>query len=431
MATLQFMPWCRIGKTYSVGEIVLVPFETDGSPETFDAATTSKIKAVLSSYKDIEGHPVRESAVVQYGTKSPLDDLTDDELELTREYSQLACFSGLANREYFNQLGPYCNSDCFTLYGQRFEDLTFVAITTRRREGRTLDGRPLANTAFSIPVHVSSVRQVSLDKPLLAALLNFRIGSSATEWSRWQNAISCFNQANTDNDSIRYQVEWVLLASAFEHLLHAKPNAEDVAQKFAKAMVPQKPLSVGIATRQSKQWADKNKHLRHEWMREFYRIRGDFAHGKLNTQQPTVWNPLEHIVLATIAFPLVVRSLLAEGGNYALTDEYKAQTNVFEQLADEQFLNPPDDQTGSIDSVWSRMRHKAKLDLAFQKIAETLKAADYCKRRENWRYTLREHMPPVSQLSKDQFDILRRRLGSEGFVFETDRTRYFWPGNPV
>ena len=373
MATLQFMPWCRIAKTYSVGDIVLVPFQTEGSPKTFDAATTSKIKTILSSYKDIEGHPVRESAVVQYGTKSPFDDLTDDELELTREYAQLACFLGLANREYFNQLGPYCNSDCFTLYGQRFEDLTFVAITTRRREGRTLDGRPLADTAFSIPVHVSSVRQVSLDEPLLAALLNFRISSSSTDWSRWQNAISCFNQANTDNDSIRYQVEWVLLASAFEHLLHAKPNAEDVAQKFANAIVPQKPVSVEVASRQSKQWADKNKHLRHEWMREFYRIRGDFAHGKLNRQQPAVWGPLEHIVLATIAFPLLVRCCLRQAGKYILSDEDEVQIDAFEHLADEEFLRPPKGQKSSIDSVWGRARQKAKSDVLRRKIDEALK----------------------------------------------------------
>jgi hypothetical protein len=374
MATLQFMPWCRIGKPYSVGEIVLLPFHLDKSSEMFGTGT--KIRTVLSSYRDIEGKPVHKATLVQFGSKALLDDLSDDELEATREYAQIACFAGLANREYFNPLGPYCNSDCFTLYGQKFEDLSFVAITTRRREGRTFDGRPLGDTAFSVPVHVSPVRQVSLDEPLLEALIKFRNGSSADNWSRWQNAISCFNQGNTDNDSIRYQVEWVLLVSAFEHLLHAKPNAEDVSQKFANAMVPENPVRVEVAKRQSNRWAAKSKDVRFEWMREFYRIRGDFAHGKLNTQQPAVWNPLEHIVLATIAFPLVVRSLLAQRGDYALTDEDKAQTNAFERLADDQFLNPPGEQTSSIDSVWSRMRHKTKLDLAFQKIAATVKAAE-------------------------------------------------------
>jgi hypothetical protein len=330
---------------------------------------------ILSSYKNLEGHPVRNAALVRYASKSFLADLTDDELELTREYAQLACFSGLANREYFNQLGPYCNSDCFTLYGQRFDDLTFVAITTRRREGRTLDGRPLANTTYSIPVHVSPVSRVSLDEPILTAFLNFRTSSSTTEWFRWQNAISCYNQANTDNDSIRYQVEWVLLTSAFEHLIGARSAAEDVAKNFSELFVPRSPMPVSVAKRQSTRWSNKTQSLRYEWMKEFYRIRGDFAHGKLNTQQPAVWDPLEHIVLAAIPFPLVVRLLLHQRQLYTLTGDDMSQIDAFEQLADEQFLNPPDKQRSSIDSVWSRLRHKAKSDAVFHKLEEKLNAS--------------------------------------------------------
>jgi len=46
-------------------------------------------------------------------------------------------------------------------------------------------------------------------------------------------------------------------------------------------------------------------------MRELYRIRGDFAHGKMRSKQPMAWNLLEHIVLGTIAFPLILRKHLA------------------------------------------------------------------------------------------------------------------------
>lgn len=374
MPTLQFMPWCRIDKTYSVGDITLVPFHRDGPVEGLDELTTLKVKVILSSYKDLEGHPVLEAALVQHGTKSPLADLSDDELELTRDYAQLACFSGLAKREYFNQLGSYCNSDCFTLYGQRFEDLAFVAITSRRREGRPSIVRPLVETIFSIPVHVSSVKKVSLDEQLLAALLNFRKEASAEEWSRWQNAISCFNQGNTDNDAIRHQVEWVLLCSAFEHILEAKSDYEDVAERFARALVPNVELLVQNSRRQSDRWKDKGKPLRYEWMKEFYRVRGDFAHGKLQTQQPTVWIPLEHVVLASIGFPLLVRCLLRNKQKYELTDKDKAQINSFEELADEPFLTPPNNQKNSIDSRWSRFVNEQMSTLRNEKLVEDLKA---------------------------------------------------------
>ena len=89
------MPWCCIDKTYSVGDITLVPFHRDETLERLDELTSLKVRIILSSYKDLEGHPVREAALVRYANKSFLADLTDDELELTREYAQLACFSGL------------------------------------------------------------------------------------------------------------------------------------------------------------------------------------------------------------------------------------------------------------------------------------------------------------------------------------------------
>ena len=91
-------------------------------------------------------------------------------------------------------------------------------------------------------------------------------------------------------------------------------------------------------------------------MREFYRIRGDFAHGKLTTQQPMNWKPLEHLVLGAIAFPLVVKSLLQKTGRYALTTDDQVQINMFEAFADTtDFLRPPADQKGSLDSHWQRL----------------------------------------------------------------------------
>jgi hypothetical protein len=244
-----------------------------------------------------------------------------------------------------------------------------------------MDGRPLAETVFSIPVHVSTVAQVSLAAGLINSLVVFREHASDHKWSRWQNAISCFNQANTDNDAIRYQVEWVLLCSAFEHILEARPQAEDVAQKFTDTAVPSTPLLARDAKRNSaqKKWNVKRP-LRYEWMKEFYRIRGDFAHGKLKTQQTAVWSALEHIVLETIAFPLLVSCLLQKDGKYELTDGNQAQINAFERLADELFLERPANQKSSKDSIWSRLLEKAKSDLVKAKILEVLKAKGVCDR---------------------------------------------------
>lgn len=172
----------------------------------------------------------------------------------------------------------------------------------------------------------------------------------------------------------------VLLCSAFEHILGAKSEAKDVAARFSEIMVPSEPLLVRNASRRSDRWGDNGQALRYEWMREFYQIRGDFAHGKLNTRQSTVWNTLEHLVLATIAFPLVAKCLLNKACRYELTNDGWAQIDSFEALADtKDFLRPPPDQENSLDSYWKRLCDDRRLKLTWKEFG---KAWEECKSEE-------------------------------------------------
>jgi len=365
---LVFMPWCPIDKRYTVGDVAILPFERHKPIEGLDHAAQCRINEIMAIYKDIESKPMHKAAIICYGSKSPIDDLTDDEVEVAQDLVVLACFSGLAKREYFNSLGPYCNSDCFSLYIQNFDKADFTALTIRRREGQTLCGWPIDHIWITVPVHCHTIQEVSLDADLLKALVYHRAELSDSEWGRWQNAISCFNQANTDSDNLRHQVEWVLLCSAFEHLLSAKSNAKDIACKFAKKLTPSDELLARDAARLSIQQKNDGKSVRYQWLREFYRIRGDFAHGKLNPQQPTTWNFLEHLVLATIAFPLLVKSLLNKACKYKLTDNDQAQIDVFEKLADTlDFLRPPPGQKNSIDSHLKRLVNERSRKIALER----------------------------------------------------------------
>jgi hypothetical protein len=84
-----------------------------------------------------------------------------------------------------------------------------------------------------------------------------------------------------------------------------------------------------------------------------------------------MWTPLEHLVLATIAFPLVVKYLLSKVARYNLTDQDEAEINSFERFADTRdFLQDPPDTHGSGDSHWKRLvdryHQKAVGDRAFK-----------------------------------------------------------------
>lgn len=284
----------------------------------------------------------------------------------------MARFCGLAKRDYFD-IGPYCNNDCFTYYIQKFSLGDDITLTTRRRGSKDLHGSLLIDKiAITIPVHCNAVREVSLDDALLKALTDYDAESKSGKWARWENSIACFNIANTDADNTPVQVEWILLCSAFQHLLGAPSNAQDIAKKFTEAMVPCKSLSAPDANRQpTKKWNDRDKSLRYEWMCEFYRIRGNFAHGEMTIKQPAVWNSREHMLLATIAFPLLIRSLLQKENKYLLTDDDIAQINIFEQLADKPFMER---LPNTNDSVWLQLIKKNKLNLMFEKFEKSVKA---------------------------------------------------------
>ena len=248
---LPIMPWCRIDRPYRVGDIIIVPYR--GHLDGVDDAVQRHLGRVLATYRTIEGKPIDHAAVVLYADKPFGTDLTAVETESLYDWVQLACFAGLAGRQFLTPEAQ-CNSDVFVLYMQRLQEEQFVAIRTRRRDGHAWDLRLLDSVVMTVPSHVSPVRFVSLDPDLLGALVAFA-RSGGPDWDSWQHALSCFNQANTDSDSFRYQVEWGLLASAFERLLDAAPKAEDVAGKFTKAMVPSKPLLAGEEDHRGSGWS--------------------------------------------------------------------------------------------------------------------------------------------------------------------------------
>jgi len=382
---LLFMPWCRIDRTYAVGDVNIIPFRRDGPLEGVDAEVTRRVTEVLGCYKDLAGRPVREAALIQFADRPLPAELNTKQLQsavqLARECVALACFCALATRADFVG-GSYCNADCFAMYGQGIREPGFPKIFSRRRADQAVQFRRLDKTVISVPAHVAAIERVVLDEELLKGLVAFRTKAlngkekrSSDEWWRWLNAISCFNQANTDSLTVSEQMEWVLLCAAFEQLLKAYSNAKAVAESFTRAFAVSTPLKTSDAKRPAAhsdyKW-EVDKPLRYNWMKEFYRIRGSFAHGELRTVQDHAWELLEHIVLASMAFPLLVRCLLARSGEYKLTDEDRAWVNAFESIADEQFLEPPADQKSSSDTRARRLVRRELFLLEFRKARSEL-----------------------------------------------------------
>jgi hypothetical protein len=364
MASFHFMPWLRLQKPYTVGEIALIPWRRDNPPQEFTSDEIEKVDSVLSSYKSPNGEPVRQFTVVRFGTRKLLADVDQDYREYLWDSVSLACLSGLAAREYLINDDPYCNADCFLVHGQRFPEgvdhLLGTSLFTVRCGQLALSYQSLKDISFFEPRHVSQVRLVTLDEALLAALAQFRDTQRKGQegrWARWRDAIVCFNRANTDSmDYVLWQADWVLLCSAFQRLLEAGRKSETAAEKFAASFLPANyPLPIDTG-------------LLHEWQEDFQTLRGKFyAHGVLKSPSTSDYG-VRHLPLAIVAFPLLVRVLLHEEGAYQLSDDDLCAIAAFGELL-KIAKDPPND--GSV-LTWRGLVAKQRLSLACSRAAEEL-----------------------------------------------------------
>ena len=346
MPTVVLLPWCRVDKELKVDTIEILPFERRGRsgphvPRT-QRAITNQISKLMTPYRDLKGRRIDNAAVVKWMDKSVIEDLTEEEIATTKELLDLVTFSALSSRDLFSSGGNYCNSDTFTHYVQKFRPPTdFIAIETARARGagQALSGWSIASLRIGIPAHVSTNSTVEVDENLLAGLLSFRRQTSEKTWNRWLDAIGSFNLANTDSDNVSYASEWTLMCGAFQQILGAKGTAEDVAAKFTAILNSEPKILAAKSHRKSQSFNRKTQlPLRQEWMREFYRIRGNLAHGWLTPNQPHAWTVGEHLTLSRLAFPLVVKELLRQQNAHNLTDLDEVWIENFESFANRKLV---------------------------------------------------------------------------------------------
>jgi hypothetical protein len=317
--SLHFLPWCHLERAFSAGGVTLLPIDLSDPPSQLDDETIRSVRSVLSDFIGITGQPVEKFAVVSLHNHILLDYLVDPaDAAAIRDYIDIACLSGLSDREFLGRAEPYCNSDCFLYYERRFDSVTGVRAPMFRRRDNTAFG-PAAGPAMRVhvPIHTAVVPRVTLDEGFFRALVSFReivlTSSESESWIAWQEAIYCFNQANTDNESMSEHLEWVLMSSALERILGAPGNSDAIAKRFIEAIVPRRPqLYFDLS-------------LLRDWVREFYRLRGDFAHGRIRSRKLRRWESWHHLLFGAIAFPLLVKSLLENEKAYKFTENDHCQ----------------------------------------------------------------------------------------------------------
>jgi hypothetical protein len=221
MSMLLFMPWCPIDQPYDLGPFKLVPFEPGTALGDVEKESNRVLDKLVSTYRTIEGDPVQSLAVIHSNDRSPTDDLSNEEIAVAYDLLTLATFSGLAARDFLDPIAAYCNADCFAMYVQQFENADFTALTTRKRAGDQVAVWAVDRISTTVPLHCHDIKRISLDQSILSGLLAYRDDANASEWGRWQSAISCFNQATIRSTVVDFRKFGCLPTSASNRVVES------------------------------------------------------------------------------------------------------------------------------------------------------------------------------------------------------------------
>jgi hypothetical protein len=116
------------------------------------------------------------------------------------------------------------------------------------------------------------------------------------------------------------------MVSAIERILDSKSKAQDFSTRVSDV------LKFGTVPAYE---------MLRIWAKEFYLLRGPYAHGRLSSSIRADWNWQTHLLLGAIAFPLIVKALLADYGFYRPTDTDLAELAAFGQVTEKLRLDGP------------------------------------------------------------------------------------------
>lgn len=333
MSMLAFFPWLKLNIDKEAKEVDLKAIRL----VRFLRGTMGTLcDRILEPYVLSKDEPINEAILFLLRDKEIFADLDEDERNFLFSAAEIIAFSGLSKREYFLPGDiSYCNRDDFIfIIQQSREDSDGATIITRRRDGYTKTYVTGESYKVEIPLHIKNF-PVKLDIPLIEALLNAQEKLS-DKWLLYSEAIFHFNHANTDNDQVPEHQEVVMMVSAFERILGCNRGKEDdLVDKFLEIFKPKENLDMAKCTRiKDSKSKNCNETLREIWIRDFYRLRNDYAHGKKLSKKPLIWKSYEHLLLGSYVFPLVLKCLLKEDGFYELSEDDTLDINGFEELAD-------------------------------------------------------------------------------------------------
>lgn len=331
---LAFFPWLTLTETLDLGEFSLVPYSRGKEPYGSGSPEQAECDDILEVYHETRVAPIRRATLLHRSGRDLTSPIRDEEAPEIAEWGELVAFAGLAARRYFSSLN-YLSRESFRLMVVGYSDPRGgIQEWRRRRDGHanTIVSREVAQVVR--PLHAYAAGRSPIDVPLLQALLKRRRDA---DWARYLEAIRAFNAASTDDPGVAEEFEVVAVIGAFERLCDLRSGDEaelatSLVSLLAITNVVSPSTSARLSASQARALHANRRCLTDVWIRDFFRQRGKYAHGRNAGQMPTVWSIREHLLLGSFLFPLAVKRLLAQDGAYSLAGSDQLDLNAAEEL---------------------------------------------------------------------------------------------------
>lgn len=98
------------------------------------------------------------------------------------------------------------------------------------------------------------------------------------------------------------------------------------------------------------------------WVRDLFRLRGNLAHGKIESRYRPVWSLREHLLLGSFVYPLVLKLELQKSGLYVICEEDQGLLDLFEALACEELFAPMSNPNDPNSYPWRQVFQRAAED---------------------------------------------------------------------
>ena len=364
MYTVAILPWLMLEEPLIVDEFELVPVNDLSLP---DLNTQAVVSRVLDMHLVSKLNRAERATILKYIDRPIEVELSSEETDRLYDFVELLAFSGISKRELFGQGNRYCARDNF-----RLSILTLPTLDTGfRHSTRRRDTPPIVGSnspTYHKPRHVF-LNRVFLDVPLLESLVHSWCDPTPTWWPQVFESIISYNIANTDNSAIPEYFEIISLVSAFQRLLDTGSHQPKLRDAFSHLLTPSIEIDMGsclsrrLSESQYKDRVLEGKYgatVREVWLHDMCCLRGNVAHGKLESPYQPLWSQRNHLLLASYVFPLLLKRFLASHDAYGLSSDDQFDIDVFESQAFEEHFDEANKR-----HPWNEVRRKFYLKQCF------------------------------------------------------------------